>query len=160
MSLLNVARRERLERAVQHALRERGDRVEIGEWPRWRMRHVPGRRFADIDREIADALDVGVDLQNGDDDAQVGGERLSQREELEAAVVDFDVQLVDRLVAADHIGDELGVACRQACDGLSEPLFGEPAHVEQSTHEGIEFFREVPRILPHGVSILITRTGR
>ena len=38
----------------------------------------------------------------GDDRAQVDGHRLVQRQQREAAVVDLDVQLVDRLVAGEH----------------------------------------------------------
>ena len=53
----------------------------------------------DVDGEVADALEIGVDLDGRDDGPQVDGHRLVQRQQREAASVDLDVQLVDRLVA-------------------------------------------------------------
>ena len=63
-------------------------------------------RLGDIDREVADPLEVGVDLDRRDDRAQIGGHRLVQRQQLEASVIDLDVQLVDRAVAGEHMLDE------------------------------------------------------
>jgi hypothetical protein len=55
--------------------------------------------LGDVHRQVADPLEVGVDLHGRHDRPQVGRHRLVQREQLEAAVVDLDVQVVDRLVA-------------------------------------------------------------
>ena len=55
--------------------------------------HVAPRRLGDVDREVADPLEVGVDLDRRDDRPQVGGHRLIQRQQREAAAVDLDVQL-------------------------------------------------------------------
>ena len=80
------------------------------------MLRVAARRLGDVDGQVADALEIGVDLDRGDDGPQVGGHRLVQREQLEAAVVDLDVQLVERLVAVQHALDELAVAVDQRLD--------------------------------------------
>ena len=67
-----------------------------------RMVRVALGRFRDVHGEVADALEVGVDLHRRDNRPQVGGHRLVERQQRKAPVVDFDVQLVDRLVAAHH----------------------------------------------------------
>ena len=64
-----------------------------------RVLQVTSDGLGNVDGEVADALEVGVDLDGGDDRAQVHRHRLMQRQELEAAVVNLDVQLVDGRVA-------------------------------------------------------------
>ena len=54
-----------------------------------------------------------------------------QRQQLQAAVVDLDVQLVDRLVAVEHALDELVVALGQSLDGAADALLRQAAHLEQ-----------------------------
>ena len=48
--------------------------------------------------------------------AKVDGHRLVQRQQLETAVVDFDVQLVDRRVADQNLFDQRVVAIDQGPD--------------------------------------------
>jgi len=55
---------------------------------------VASARLGDVHREVADALEVGVDLDRREDAAQVGGHRLAKRQQAEAPVVDLLVQLV------------------------------------------------------------------
>ena len=60
------------------------------------LRHRAGRKVAacglgDVDRQIADPLEVRVDLDGGNDDAQIDGNRLMQRQKLEGAIVDRDL---------------------------------------------------------------------
>ncbi len=109
-----------------------------------RTLHVTPRGFGDVDGEIADPLEVGVDLDRGDDRPQVGGHRLVQRQQREAAVVDLDVQRVQRLVAGERPVDELVVAIHQPLDRDPHLLFGEAAHLEQPGLELLELFLEMP----------------
>ena len=70
-----------------------------GEAARHRHRVLVGKlhgALADVGGEVADALELAVDLDDGDDEAQVAGHRLVQREELEALLLDLDLVLVDR----------------------------------------------------------------
>ena len=53
---------------------------------------VAARRLGDIDREIADALQIAVDLDRRHNDAQIDRHRLVQGQQLEAAIVDLDLQ--------------------------------------------------------------------
>jgi len=95
------------------------------------MRRVAARGLGDVDGQVADAFEVGVDLDRGDNRAQVGGHRLVQREQLEAAVVHLDVQLVDRLVAVEHAVDGRDVAADQPVHRGADALLREAAHLEQ-----------------------------
>ena len=45
----------------------------------------------DVDGLIADALEIVVDARDGEDEAEVGGHQLMEREELDDAVVDFEL---------------------------------------------------------------------
>jgi len=66
-----------------------------------------------------------------------------QREQLEAAVVDLDVQIIDRLVAIEHPVDHLDVAARQPVHGGADALLGQAAHLEQSALEHFKLLLEV-----------------
>ena len=66
------------------------------------------------------------------DRAQVGRHRLIQRQQREAAVVDLDVQRVERLVARRATRSiRLVVAIDEALHGQAHVFLGEPAHFEQ-----------------------------
>ena len=99
--------------------------------------------LGDIDGEVTDALEVGIDLDGGDDRAQVDRHRLVQRQELEAAAVDLDVQLVDRRVAGQHAVDDGRVALDESADGRADAVLGEAAHFEQPCLELFELFLKV-----------------
>ena len=105
---------------------------------------VPPRRLGDVDREVADALEVGVDLDGGDDRAQVGRHRLIERQQREAAAVDLDVQRVERLVAGEHAVDQIAVALDQPLDRQAHLFFGQAAHLEQPRLELFELFLKMP----------------
>ena len=69
--------------------------------------HVGGQRrrlvqidrpLGDVHRQVADALEVGDDLQRGGDEAQVARGRLPERQDLPAQLVDLDLEPVDLVV--------------------------------------------------------------
>ena len=105
--------------------------------------------LGDVHRQVADPLEVGVDLDRGDDHAQVGGHRLVQRQQLEAAVVHLHVQVVDRLVAGDHRVERGEVAVHQAAHRFAHPLLGQAAHRQHPLLERIEVVLEMPKHLLH-----------
>ena len=70
--------------------------------------------LADVHGHVADALQVGGDLEAGGDEAQIARRRLVQGQQAEAELVDLDVHAVDGVVALDgHVG-ELVVAVDRA----------------------------------------------
>ena len=73
------------------------------------MGDVALRGFRDVHGQITHAFEIGVDLDGRDDGAQVDRQGLMEREEPEAAVVDLDVKLIDRLVSTKHLLDERGI---------------------------------------------------
>ena len=110
-----------------------------------RVLRVARAGLGDVDGQVADALEVGVDLDGGDDRPQVDGHRLVQRQQREAPAVDLDVQRVERLVAGEHARSIRSrsrstspLTARRTC------FFGEAAHFEQPRLELLELFLEVP----------------
>ena len=101
--------------------------------------------LGDVHRQVADPLQVGVDLHGRDDDAQVGGHRLMQGQQLEAAIVHFHVQVVDRLVAGQHGVERRVVAVHHPAHRFAHPLLGQPAHREQPLLERVEILLEMPK---------------
>ena len=108
------------------------------------MLEVALARLGDVDRQIADALEIGVDLDRGHDGPQIGGHRLVERQQLEAAIVQLDVEIVDRLVAGQHGLQRLGVALDDRHDGDAHPFLGQAAHCQQPLLQRLELLLEMP----------------
>ena len=106
---------------MQHLLRDLGharEQLLVGDRA---VVDVAARRFGDVHRQIADPLEVGVDLDRRDDDAQVDRHRLLQGQELEGAIVDAHLAGVDVAVADRHLVERVQVADGEAADGLGQP---------------------------------------
>ena len=82
-------------------------------------------------------------------DAEVHRHRLVQRQQLHAAAVDLDVELVDRRVAAEDLLDERQVAVDQRLDGGSHAVLRQAAHLEQPGLELIQLLLEVRNVGRH-----------
>jgi hypothetical protein len=67
----------------------------------------------------------------------------------EAAIINFDVKLIDRLVARQDLVDDGGIALHQPVKGGAHTLFGEAAHFEQPTLERFELLAEVRDLAIH-----------
>jgi len=70
---------------------------------------------------------------------------LMKRQKSKTAVIDFDVQLIDRAVAVDDTSDRIHVAPNQAVDRGSHAILGKTAHLEQSCLELLEVGLKVSR---------------
>ena len=116
--------------------------------------------FRDVDGEVADPLEVGVDLDRGDDRPQVRRHRLVEGQEFEAAVIDLDVETVDRFVTDEQPVDRVQVAAREAPHRLDHPLLGESAHREQAFLQSFELFLEMPSDSFHRGSLIRTDRSR
>ena len=97
----------------------------------------------DVDGLIADALEIVVDAGNGEDEAEVDGHQLMEREELHDAVVDFDLQLVDGVFFIENALGELFVGVENGVHGLMDGALGEAAHPEQALFQFVQIFFEV-----------------
>ena len=103
-----------------------------------RVEQVPLDGLGDVDGEVADALEVGVDLHRGQHGPQIDRDRLVQRQQLDAALVDLDVQVVEWLVARLHARREVGVALHQRGRHQAHLLLGDAAHHEQPLLQRVE----------------------
>ena len=113
------------------------------------MEKISLRRLADIDGEVADALQVGVDLERRDDRSQIDRDRLIQRDEREASLVDFDLKVVDARIAANHVSQRLVVSFDEAPHRRAQALFCQPAHCQQVRLQLVELLCEMAAILAH-----------
>ena len=100
-------------------------------------------RFGDVDREVADALEIAVYLDAGHHHPQIRRHRLMQREQLEAPLVDFDVQSVDRIVAGQHLLGPRVIAVDQRLHRGAHLLLGGAGHHQQPLLEVVEIILEV-----------------
>ena len=66
-----------------------------------------------------------------------------EREQLEAAVVDLDMKLVDRFVTVEHPVDRRDVPADEALHGRPHALLGQAAHLEQPSLECFELLLEM-----------------
>src|SRR5208282_5591593 len=76
--------------------------------------------FADIDRQVAHAFQVRVDLHGTGDEAHVPGHGLVQGQQAVADLVDFDLQVVDVPVALDDPAGKLAVPVHDGLDGEAD----------------------------------------
>src|SRR5438445_2413794 len=99
--------------------------------------------LGDVDGLIADALEIVVDARNGQHEAEIGGHELVQREKLNDAVVDFDLELVDGVFFLEDTLGKLFIGFQNSVNGLVNGAFGEAAHPEQALFHFVQVFFEV-----------------
>jgi hypothetical protein len=116
----DVAGDEGIDGPVQHRLGDFGHPRQHRLLADGAVIDVAARRLGDVHGEIADPLQVGVDLDRGDDDAQVDGYRLLQRQQFEGAIVDRHLAGVDVAVPDGHLVEGVQVAGGEAADGLRQ----------------------------------------
>jgi hypothetical protein len=99
--------------------------------------------LGDIDGLIADALEIVIDARDGENEAQIDGHELVEGEELNDAIVDFHLELVDGVFFGEDPVGKLLVGFENGVDGLVNGAFGEAAHPEQALFHFVEVFFEV-----------------
>jgi hypothetical protein len=86
------------------------------------------RGLRDIHGLVADALEIVVDAGNGQDKAEIDGHQLMQSQQLNDAVIDFDLQFVDGIFFVENALGKLFVGFQDRVDGLMDGALGETAH--------------------------------
>ena len=86
--------------------------------------------FRDIDRFVADALQVVVDLDGGNEKPQVHGHRLIKRQQLQALLLDLHLHLVDFPIRIDDPLGDIGIPPLDGLDRHARPLFDQGAQGE------------------------------
>ena len=92
---------------------------------------------------IADALEIVRDLERRGDEAQVAGERLLERQQAQAVLVDGDLHAVDRAIVGEHLVRQRRVAPLQRLDGFLDDALGAAAHAQQLLLQRLELVDEV-----------------
>jgi hypothetical protein len=92
---------------------------------------------------IADALEIIVNAGNREDEAQVGGHELVESEELNDAVVDFELKLVDGVFFIEDTLGELFIGIEDGVNRLMDGALGEAAHPEKALFELVQVLFEV-----------------
>ncbi len=75
--------------------------------------------LGDVRRQVADPLQVVVDLQHGDHEPQVGRHRLVQCQRLQALLFHLDFEPVDFVVGLDDFGRQFPIAIHHASTALA-----------------------------------------
>ncbi len=94
--------------------------------------------LADVDAEVADALEVGDELEGHGEEPQVGGHRLSARQHLHAELVHFHLELVDLAVGGDHLFGQHAVALDERADAAVDHLLDLGAHEQELLADATE----------------------
>ena len=94
---------------------------------------------------VADALQVGDDLDDGDDEPQVAGRGLAPRQHARALLVDLDLEGVHVVVGLRDLGGEVRVALEQGRQAVRHLALDEPAHGQHLVADGLQLEVELLR---------------
>ena len=106
--------------------------------------------------EVAHPLEVGAHPHRGDDDAQVGGDRLLAGEQVDGQRVELSRMRVELLVGLDDRLGQVDVGVEQGGRGPGHGRAGQPGHLDELVGDGVEVL--VERVA-HG-PLVLCRGGR
>ena len=92
---------------------------------------------------VSDALEVAVDLDDGEDEAEIDGHGLLLGEEVVGHLVDVALGGVDGFLDLADVGGEAEIAVQVGFDGELQRLLGECGHGEQAVFEGDKLLLEI-----------------
>ena len=99
--------------------------------------------LSDVGGLVSDALEVSVDLDDGEDEAEVDGHGLLFGEEVVGHLVDAGLCGVDGGFDFDDVIAEAHVARDVSFDGEAERLLGEGSHGKEFVFEGYELLLKI-----------------
>jgi len=101
------------------------------------------RVLREVDREIADPFEIGDDLERGGNKAEIRGDWLLERDQVDAVGFEIEILLVDFVVPVDHL--------------LGQRLVG-PFEGSQCKPESVEDeFGHIQHVLPQGIEAVLVR---
>jgi hypothetical protein len=143
LSELDVATNHSIQRIADLLLDDFGHAGQIDVGLDAGMTKDAERTLGDVDGLIADAFKVIVDAGNGEDKAQVGGHELVESEELNDAVVDFELKFVDSVFFIKDTLGELFIGIEDGVNRLMNGALGEAAHPKEAFLELVQILFEV-----------------
>ena len=100
--------------------------------------------LGDVDGAIGDAFEVGVDFDDGGDDAQIAGGGLLKGQEVDRALLDADFLVVDALIEGDGFLSELGIGGEDGIASLLDNLKDQSRHAR---HLRSQVFKKIGQMM-------------
>src|SRR5215212_2736833 len=101
------------------------------------------RPLRDVHGVVTDALEIVVDLQHANEQPQIDGDRLLQREEMDDRLLDAVLHLVDLLVPLDDLPRALDRTLHGRVDSIADLLLHLGAHDDQLAAHGLDLLCEM-----------------
>jgi hypothetical protein len=105
--------------------------------------------LSDVYGLISDSLEVGVDLGDGEDEAQIDSHGLLHGEKVEGELIDFAFDLIDLGFALEHHLATREIALNVGLAGAVDRLLGEATHAEQAIAKFVETLLETSTHYPN-----------
>ena len=135
--------REGIERIVHHLRDLPAEMLDLAVLVRRPLHGGEARGdVADLLALIADALEVGDGLDDGDDHPQIAGGRRPNREDAAAFLVDRHLHAVDLVIVRRDRFAQTAVAFDQRRDRLVQLLLDESAHLQHLVADLLQVFVE------------------
>ncbi len=135
---------QRVEAAAQHLTRAVGHAGEVvGDLQLGRVSHGE-RAIRHVLGQVADPLEVVVDLEDRHDEPQVARHRLVEGEHLEALLLQFDLEAVHDVVRVEDAPGQRHIALGHRAHGQPERLLHGAADVEQALLQVVGLDLQVP----------------
>jgi len=103
---------------------------------------APAGHLGDVAGEVAHPLEVRAHPHAGDDDPQVGGDRLLLGQQHDRGVVELALQGVDLLVGGDDALGQTDVGVQQRGGRAGHRRAGQPGHLDQLVGGVVELLVE------------------
>ena len=98
--------------------------------------------FSDVYRLIADAFEVGIDLDDGENKAEIDRHGLLHCQQVQRHLINLTLQLVDRQLAVHHEIADRRIPCAIGFDSALDRLLGHSGHHEQFLFQIIQALME------------------
>ena len=159
LSQLLVAAHESVQAVANHSFRQFAHARQIDVGFHLRMTHHAHGGLRDIHRLVADALQVAIDARNGEQKPQIGSHRSLQSKQALNALVDFDLDFVDRVFLVQDGFRQRLFCVEHGVNGLMDGALREAPHPEQPL---LQLFEIVFPVAFHEFSVpsIFIRTGR
>jgi hypothetical protein len=102
------------------------------------------RALRNVDGLIANALEIVIDSRDGQDQAEIRGHELVQREELDDAIVDFDLEFIDGVFFFQDALGQLFIRFQNGVNRLVHRPLRQAPHPKQALLQFVQVLFEVP----------------
>ena len=143
--LLGIHVDQRVDAVAEHGLRLGPHRPQVeGQLDPGFADQGPGLA-GDVDRHVADPLQIVVDLHGGDDQPQIDGHRLMEGQGLHALLLHLDLAVIDVQVALLDLAGQGLVALQDRPQGHLHLVLHQGAEREDVLLEFVDFSLQVGR---------------